>query len=167
MGLLVTDETLEQVLVIFPLSLMLFVAVYFNFWQYSTSLYFGRFITLITQGQTAYFDQFSPVLSRNYEIARVVAEHSSATDQVFVWGDSAAIYALSKRLPPIKYVADYHINDFSSKEETYTNLAIRPPKIIVFLKEAAPFPQLEYFVKAQYIPLKSPAGSSIWYNTRQ
>ncbi len=167
MGLLVTDETLEQVLVIFPLSLVFFVAVYFNFWQYSTSLYFDRLGTLVTQGQDAYFDKFSPVVSRNYEIARFVTQTTKPTDRIFVWGDSASIYALSRRVPPIKYVADYHIHDFSSEAETYAEIQATKPKLIIILDEAQPFLALQQFVETNYTQAQSPHGSSIWYNTSQ
>jgi hypothetical protein len=107
------------------------------------------------------------VLSRNYEVARILAADTKPTDTVFVWGDSAGIYALSKRLPPIKYVADYHIRDFSSEEETYNALVSMPPKMIVFLTEAGAFESLTQFVKSHYAPVESPSGATIWYNTSQ
>lgn len=166
-GLLFTDETLEQVLTIFPLIGVFFVAVYFQFWQYSTSLYFGRFITLLTKNTHEYFESFSPTVERNYEIAKLITTTTNVSDPVFIWGDSAGIYALSQRLPPIKYVADYHIKDFSSVEETITALEMNHPKMLVFLPESPTPEALSRFAKRYYYPMQSISGALVWYNTSQ
>lgn len=167
LGILTTDDSLEQALVVFPLSAVFFVGVYFHFWQYSSSLYFGRFITLLTEGQDAYFDRFSPVVKRNYDLSELIDQTTSESDHIFVWGDSASIYALSKRIPPIKYVADYHIKDFSSEEETLKGLTINPPKLMLFLPESELPEGLYRFAKTNYVSIKTLHGVTIWYNTSQ
>jgi hypothetical protein len=64
--------------------------------------------------------------------------------------DSPAVYALSKRLPPIKYVADYHVNDYSTKEIEAENLAENPPKFII-LTNNHPYPELAFLIKSKYL----------------
>ncbi len=166
-GLLITDDSFEQALVILPLTAAFLVPVYFQFWQYSSNIYIDRFQTLLTKSSSEYFDKFSPTVERNYELSRQIVQTTTATDTVFVWGDSAAIYALSKRLPPIKYVADYHITDFSSVDETLAGLNQNPPKIIVFLAESPPPQSIYLFAKLHYRQLEAAQNSSVWYNTSQ
>ncbi|MEJ2348003.1 MAG: hypothetical protein P8Y17_02260 [Patescibacteria group bacterium] len=119
-GVLITKETLEQCLSIIPLALFFFIPVYFNFWYYPVTPYYVRFIKFATKNITKeeYFDSFGGHIKRNYEIAEFLTQSTSKSDWVFVWGgNDSMVYALSRRLPPLKYVADYHIKDFSNQEE--------------------------------------------------
>ena len=84
-------------------------------------------------------------------------------DRIFVWGSTSTIYALAKRLPPIKYVADYHVKDFYSPETVLIDLAANPPKAVVVLSEADSFPQLNQFLKQNFIKIKTIQTAEIWY----
>ena len=75
--------------------------------------------------------------------------------------DSAAVYALSKRLPPIKYVADYHINDYSSKEIEAKNIASTLPKFII-LSSSYPFPELGQLLKSSYLLVNQIEDANIY-----
>jgi len=168
LGLLFTDETKEQALVIFPLTLLFFVPVYFGFWNYSTSHYVRRFQTYVNSGfSLEYLNEFGDHTNRNYEVANYIKTRTGINDRVFVWGDSSAIYALSNRLPPIKYVADYHIRDFSSVEETLSALRKAPPAMVVILSEAALPEELLSFTEEMYTEIHRMNGAAVWYNTKQ
>src|SRR3989339_506559 len=134
LGILLTNKTLEQSLTVIPLALAFFVPFYYKFWYYPTSTYFQRFINfaLGKVDRQEYFNGFSPNLNTNYKLADFLQKSVQKSEKIFVWGnDSAAIYSLSKRLPPFKYVADYHINDFTSKEKIGKILGEQKPKFVV------------------------------------
>jgi hypothetical protein len=64
--------------------------------------------------------------------------------------DSAAVYALAKRLPPIKYVVPYHVNDYSTTGIVAKDIAINPPKFII-LTDSYRYPELMPLVRDNYI----------------
>jgi len=148
-----SEKSLEQSLVVLPLSLAFFVPVYYKFWFYPTTTYYERFVKFAAGVETKsqYFNGFSTNMNRDYKIAEFLSQSSHVTDRVFMWDpDSPAVYALSKRLPPIKYVADYHVNDYSTKEIEAENLAVNPPKFII-LTNNHPYPELDFLIKSKYL----------------
>lgn len=166
-GILIASTRLEQVWTIIPLSLAIFVPVYFKFYYYDSINYYSRFSQFVT-GQTnkwQYFNSFDQNTTRNYEIAKFLQESSTTNDRIFVWGDSSTIYAASHRLPPIKYVANYHINDFSSQEETIDKLNQNMPKFIVVLPNSPEFLALNTLLRENYLPIQNIDGADIWYLT--
>jgi len=151
LAILFTQKSIEQSLAIIPLAVAFFVPVYFKFWYYPTSPYYLRFIKFATgqMSKETYLSSFGGNVLRNYKIANYI-KRTDETNKLFVWGDGVAIYALSRRLPPIKYVADYHLREFSSKRETLAALNLQRPEIIVVLPGADPFPQLGSFLSNNY-----------------
>ena len=101
-----------------------------NFWRYPILPYYVRFYELATNkiDKSEYFSTFGGQVPRNYKIAEFIVTSTKKEDKVFIWGDASPIYALSRRFPPIKYVADYHIKDFSNK------LNITKEKTAYFIK---------------------------------
>ena len=100
-----TEKSLEQSLAVIPLALAFFVPVFYKFWLCPTTSYYLHFINFAIRRETkaVYFNGFSPTTNRNYEIAQFLVTSSNTSDRVFMWGpDSATVYALSKRLPPLK-----------------------------------------------------------------
>ena len=165
LGILISNKTIEQSLTVIPLTLTFFVPFYYKFWYYPTSTYYQRFINfaLGKVDRQEYFNSFSPNLNTNYEIANFLAKSAQKDDRVFVWGnDSSAIYSLSKRLPPTKYVADYHIKDFSSYEETIKMLNQENPKFIVVTLNSFSFPKLSEFLSQKYYIISEIDSSQIW-----
>ena len=164
-GVLLSNKTIEQSLTVIPLSLAFFVPFYYKFWYYPTSTYYQRFVnfTLGKIDRQKYFDEFSPNLNTNYKIADFIAKSSSKNDKVFVWSnDASAIYSLSRRLPPTKYVADYHIKDFSTYEETITMLDSKRPKFIITTENSFSFPELIEFLNQKYYIISEIDSSQIW-----
>jgi hypothetical protein len=163
-SILFTNKSLEQSLTVFPLALFFFVPVYYKFWVYPTTTYYVRFVNLVTQKITKeeYFDGFSGTTNRNYKIAEFLSQSSQKTDRVFMWSpDSAAVYALSKRLPPTKYVADYHVYDYSSKLIEAEKMSVDPPKFII-LSNSYPYPELDQLLKSSYLLVNQIEDTNIY-----
>lgn len=165
LGMLFSLENVEQNLTVIPLTVAFFVPFYFKFWYYPTSTYYVRFLKFATKqiSKNEYFNSFSPNVVTNYDIANFLINSSTKKDKIFVWSnDSAAIYSLARRLPPMKYVADYHFNDFSSKKEILDNLSKMLPKFIVITSNSSPFPELNTFVNSNYYIISDAESSQIW-----
>lgn len=164
LGMLFTLRNIEQVLVILPLTFTLFVPVYYKFWHYPTFPYYARFVNFalgkITKDQ--YLSTFGGQVQRNYKIANYLLSLTKPQEKVFVWGDSSPIYALSRRLPPGKYVADYHIRDFSNPVEVMNGLRNSPPPFIVVLPNSNPFPELIIFLRNNYTLAESIDDAQVW-----
>lgn len=164
-GILATNQTKLQTLSIIPLTLAFFVPVYFKFWYYPTFPYYSRFIKLIT-GQMArnqYLDTFGSQVARNYKIAEFIQSTTIQTDKIFIWGDGSPIYALSRRFPPIKYVADYHIKDFSTSGEVASGLMEKLPLYIIVLPDSSPLPnEIKSILDKNYGVMKTIDGTTIW-----
>lgn len=164
LSILFAEKSVEQSLAILPLTVFLFVPVYYKFWFYPTTTYYTRFIkfALGVQEKSTYFGGFSTNVNRNYKIAEFLTQSSRQSDRVFMWDpDSATIYALSKRLPPIKYVADYHINDYSSRADQAESIALNPPKFII-LSNSYPYPELNPLLKRSYLLINQMEGVNIY-----
>ena len=164
-AMLFSLRTIEQTLVVLPLTVMFFVPVYFKFWHYKTLPYYVRFAKFAT-GQitkSEYLSSFGGHIEPSYEIADFITNSTKKNDPVFVWGsDSSLIYALSRHLPPIKYVAQYHIKDFSSNEEVLEKLQETNPKLIIILPNSPNFGDVIPFLRKNYILVQEISGAEIW-----
>ena len=154
----------EQVLVILPISLAIFVPFYFNFWHYNTIPYYVRFVRFVSGNISyeQYLSSFGSQVPRNYKIAAYLVSSTSKEEKVFVWGEGSPIYALSKRFPPGKYVTDYHIKDFSSTEETVSTLSQNLPSFIVILPDSEPLFKLETLLSKNYGLTETIDEAQIW-----
>jgi hypothetical protein len=163
-AMLFTVQNIEQVLTIIPLTLLFVTPVYYKFWNYPTLPYYEKFLKFAVKNITKdeYFTTFGGNVAKNYKIANFIVNSTYKTDKIFVWGDGQVIYALSKRLPPGKYLADYHIKDFSNKEETLDTLTQNKPKLVVVLPESDNFPALESFLRTNYFMIDEIGGGQIW-----
>lgn len=164
-GMLFTLNSLEQSLVIFPLALTFVAPIYYNFWHYKTLPYYQKFVKFAVGQSTRdeYIQTFGGHIPISYEISDFVIKSTREDDLVFVWGpNNSLIYALSRRLPPIRYVAQYHIADFSSPEEVVSALEKENPKLIVILDEAPIFRELSDLLRDKYIQVEIVDGAEIW-----
>jgi hypothetical protein len=164
LAILFTEKTREQTLVILPLAAAFLVPFYFKFWYYPTTPYYTKFIKFAVgqMPKDQYLSTFGGQVPRNYKIANYITSSTKRKDKVFVWGDSSAIYALSRRLPPGKYVADYHIKDFSSNEETMSVLISDMPEFVIVLDNSSVFPNLNLFLRSNYGLSQEIDDASIW-----
>lgn len=163
-GMLFTLTTIEQALTILPITAFLIAPLYYDFWHYKSLPYYERFLKYATRqiSEEEYRDSFGENVVKDYKIAEYLSSHTSGENKIFVWGDNGSIYALTRMLPPVKFVADYHINDFYSQEQTITDLNTNKPSYIVILESGSPFPLLDQFVEKNYILVKTIDGAQIW-----
>lgn len=163
-GMLFSQKAKGHVLALIPITIALFVPVYFRFWYYPTLPYYVRFTKLSVgaMSKQEYLESFGSHIPRNYRVAQHLISTTDYHDKVFVWGDSSMIYALSRRLPPIKYVADYHIKDFSSNREIVAQLEKDPPAVVVILSNSNPPSELTSFLGQMYLPSQTIDGTEIW-----
>jgi len=160
-----TQKTLEQVLVIIPLALFFLVPKYYNFWHYKTLPYFEKFVKFAIGKQTydQYLQTFGSNVERNYKISEYIVSVTKESEKIFVWGsDSSAIYAITKRFPPGKYIADYHIKDFSSDNQTVLTLRSDPPSFIVILPSSPEIKGMQNFLTTNYGLTEKIDGAEIW-----
>jgi 4-amino-4-deoxy-L-arabinose transferase-like glycosyltransferase len=166
LGILLADKTLLQSLSIIPLLVAFSVPVIYKFWYYPTTPYYWKFIQFAvgkTDRQT-YFSTFGSRVNSDYQVADFIVKSTYPKDKIFVWGsDSSNIYALSRHLPPSKFVADYHINDFSSKELEAKKLYADKPVLIIITPKAGAFPQLIALLRTFYIPISTIDGTEVWH----
>ena len=148
-----TEKNREQAFAVIPLTLIFFVPFFYKFYNYGTFAYYQRFVNFAV-GKTnkdAYFKSFSVETPRNYEIANFLATSSSTNERVFVWdSDAPTIYALSRRLPPIKFTAPYHVADYSNKREVSKEINQNLPRFIV-LTDKFPLPEIMNLIREKYI----------------
>ena len=84
----------------------------------------------------SFFDADTP---RDYAIASFIRANTTPADKVFIWGDSAQIYALSDKLPPYQYAVAYHvIQSPQLLDETQKAIDAIQPKYIIVLPETQP-----------------------------
>jgi 4-amino-4-deoxy-L-arabinose transferase-like glycosyltransferase len=164
LGMLFAEKTVEQALVVLPLALGLFVPVYYKFYYYQTGSYYMRFVNFATgkMSKAQYFQSFASTVNRNYKIADFLVTSSLPSDKVFMWDpDSAIVYALSRRLPPIKYVADYHITDYSSLGIVAKELTLNPPKFII-LTSGHPYSEINSLLRSKYLLINQIENANIY-----
>lgn len=164
LGMLFILKNFEQVLVIIPLTVFLFVPYYFNFWRYQTVPYYTNFVRFASGklDRESYLKTFGSHIPRNYKIANFIASSTNTNEKIFIWGDGSAIYALSRRLPPGKYVADYHIRDFSTPKETMNSLNQNMPSYIIILPDTDYFAELNSFINVNYVLVETVEKAEIW-----
>lgn len=108
-----------------------------------TARYYQNVLSFLS-GHTSVRDYqtfFDPETPRDYDLVSYINHHTTARDQIYIWGDSPQIYALTKKLPPNKYTASYHIIEHENAfEETQEAIDKTKPKFIITLSEAPPLP---------------------------
>lgn len=163
-AMLFSLKTMEQILVIIPLAIAFYVPVHYEFWSYPTLSYYQRFLNLATGqiSESEYLNTFGGHVERNYKIADYLISTTKRNEKVFVWGDSSAIYALSRRLPPTRYVADYHFRDFSTPQLTIEVLEKDFPTVVVVLPDSDSFPALGILLRSNYAISEEIGGAKIW-----
>lgn len=115
--------------------------------------YYQNFFAYITGGKShseysRWFDRKTP---RNYELAKFVETRTSEKDYLFIWANEPQIYFLSKRLPPNRYTAAYHIDWFNGFDDAYQKILSKSPKFILVEKpQPYSFPQLDILLASAY-----------------
>lgn len=164
-SILIYSKNMEQVFSIIPLCLLIFVPVFYKYSYYPTFSYYTRFAEFAVGkiNRNQYMSLFDRNANSNYQIADFITKSTKTNDRIFVWGDSPAIYALSRRLPAIKYTAAYHVLDFSSRKEALSQISQKNPTFIVVLFGSPKFEELQSFLGQNYLLISTIDGSQIWH----
>ncbi len=142
--------------------LLIIVMIWFQFspnitWSF---LYYQNAIQFITgqKSVNAYQTFFNPHVPRDYAIASFITTHTQPSQTVFIWGNDPQIYALSHKIPPIKYTVAYHVTENNALNQTQQIINKVYPKYIIVLKESQPLP----FAIPLYIMRYSTSGATIY-----
>lgn len=107
-------------------------------WTKNPFTYYPNFISYLsahksTEDYQQYFDANVP---RNYAVAEYIRDVVKQKEDVFIWGNSAQIYVLANKVPPVKYTVAYHIA-YNKQTIDETSLALQKinPEFIVILPD--------------------------------
>lgn len=107
----------------------------FHFQVYGKNIeYYKNFFNFVTDRKNvvqyeAFFDSNTP---RDYIIAEFISMNTQKDEDVFLWSDSAQIYALSNKLPIGKYIVAYHIKFYDNADtDTKNRIETIKPKYII------------------------------------
>lgn len=136
------------------LFIILILVSYFYFKVYKKPFsYYANYIEFITNHKSIisyerFFDELTP---RDYEIASFINTNVNKNESVFLWSNSASIYALSHKTPLGKYIVAYHITFYKNAVlETKIAIEKNKPRYIIqttnapFLKDILSSYQLRY-----------------------
>ncbi|RJQ27483.1 hypothetical protein C4577_01480 [Candidatus Parcubacteria bacterium] len=131
-------------LLYFKLFILLFAVILitknFHFYKKNTA-YYKNYVNFVLGKKSvasyqAFFDRNTP---RDYDIANFIKLNTKEEDNIFLWSDSAQIYALSGKLPPGRYTVAYHIAFYKNAlEETRRDIYNKKPKYIIATKNYSP-----------------------------
>jgi len=139
--------------------LLLFAYLFFHFWHYPQISYYKNFLRYTTGkiGKQAYFSFWGERTVENYRLAKFINQIVKPEENIFVWGDAACVYAISKRLPPGRFTVNYHIFDFNGYQETLEAIQNKRTRLVIKLKEEkTSWPQLDAVLKENYFSFSDP-----------
>lgn len=109
-----------------------------------TGEYYQNFFAFIggQKNMTEYQRFFDSDVPRDYDVARYLKSQPDKDQGVFIWGNSAQIYALSGTLPPGRYTVAYHIayGNEKAKHELQGVLDKEKPQFIVIMPDIKEVP---------------------------
>lgn len=138
--------------------------IFYKFGYFAVFPYYQNFILWATgaRSQDEYFAAFDRKVPRTYKVARHIAEHTQQDEPIFVWGNEPAIYALSRRLPPGRYTAAYHIHDFNGYGETLLAIEKTNPLYIVTIIGERGFPGLDAYISKNYVLVETFEDTNVY-----
>lgn len=123
--------------ILFNIFLIIFlIALVRTQFNYYTNIagYYSNYINFVIGDKTVvsyqtFFDSSTP---RNYEIANFIRANSNKNDSVFILSDSSTIYYLADKLPPGRYIVEYHISFYKDAiNETRKAIGKANPKFFI------------------------------------
>lgn len=129
-----------------------------------TVMYYQNFIDFISNAKSikSYYRFFDKNTPRDYAIAEFIRVNTDEKETVFLWSDSAQIYALSNKLPPGKYAVSYHVTFYKNGiQETMQAIDNVKPKYIIETKNTR-----EGYIFLQNYRLKSVIKEALIYERK-
>jgi len=101
-----------------------------------------------TNSYQAFFDGNTP---RDYKLANFIRSLDKTDRSVFLWSDSAQIYALANHVPPGRFVTAYHIWPFPERiVETKRMIDTKKPEYIIVTSEKEEIFEMLDFYEQKY-----------------
>lgn len=147
------------------LLLFLLTLNFYKFGYYSVLPYYQNFLSWVSgqKTQEEYFRSFDQKVPRTYRLAEIITARTHPNDKIFIWGTAPEVYALSRRLPPGRFITAFHIHDNQAYQETLRALEEQKPKYIIVLQnEKGGFPGFFEFLQRNYIFIENVNGAEIW-----
>ncbi len=148
----------DFILPLVAIGMLIFSHNHYQFWRYPQLSYYQNFAKKLIGAKTneEYISYWGYRALENQKLAKFVKETTLPDESIFVWGEASCSYALSNRLPPGRYVVNYHISDFDGYEETLKAIENKKPKLIIKMKEEEKhWPELDLYLEKNYLPLVS------------
>lgn len=134
-------QNIKQILVNSIVIVVVFFLITSTFTFYrKTTAYYTNYIHFITgkKGVEAYQSFFDRNTPRDYDIANFIQANTKASEEVFLWSDSAQIYALANKLPVSRYIVAYHMTFYKNAIiETKTSVRKHVVKYIISTKNSS------------------------------
>ncbi len=154
-----------------PVVLAIVGFFYYQFYFYPVLPYYNNFFSLLSgnKSREEYRNWFDPRMDRVYKAAEFLRTSTLQDEPVFVWGDEAMIYALSRRQPPTRFVVAYHLQSHFYQTDRYQKalekLQADRPKVVLY-DSRLPFdwPALRQWLYEDYYRLASWSGLQAWYS---
>jgi hypothetical protein len=148
----------SQLLSLFSILFFVLILFRFKFYFYPVFRYYSNFYSyaLHKKSVSDYKNYFGSQVNNTYKISEFIKNNTNPNDKIFIWGDEPYVYALSTRLPPLKYIVAYHIVDFNGYQLTMDKIKANLPKFILYYQMSnRPFPELDLFIKNYYYVAKT------------
>ncbi|MBI4080757.1 MAG: hypothetical protein HY430_03240 [Candidatus Levybacteria bacterium] len=149
-GLLIQLFRRHRLIVIMACIGIVLLARNFGFYSLKKTVgYYPNYLQFVLQQKSfrdyiAFFDSDTP---RDYAVANILRRHPPENNTVFIWGNSASMYALSDTLPPGRYTVAYHIgSNKAAVAETAAAIEETKPGFIVIMPDIpyVPFSLTDY-----------------------
>ena len=147
------------------LAIFIYSIVFYKFYSYPTFPYYVNFLSFITKQESVeeYRSYFGDRVNRTYKLANIISSRTTKKDRIFIWGTLPELYALSRRIPPVKYTTSFHIKDLRVEAGVMQSLAASRPKYIIKLLDAKEtLPGLDEFLFENYILIEEIEGAQVW-----
>lgn len=119
-----------------------------------TVLYYENYLSFVSGRKTlvSYREFFDKNTTRDYSLANFIRTNTSSFENIFLWGDSAQVYALSNKLPPGRYTVAYHVTFYKNAIlETKDAIDAVKPKYIIVTKNSSEVVNFLRFYNLKFI----------------
>lgn len=116
LGLAIDSVKMRFIALVTVVGLVILFNRFFPYYKKNTA-YYQNYIDYIQNRKSveeyqSFFDSITP---RDYRLADFIKEFTEPNEEVLLWTNSAQIYYLSHKVPPIRYIASYHISPVESR----------------------------------------------------
>lgn len=141
-GLIIEETKLRKFTILLFLISLILILKNFNFYG-KTIFYYQNFTSFIigNKSVTSYRAFFDRKVPGDYEIVSFIKTNTKTSDNIFLWGNDAQIYAMVGKLPPGRYAVAYHIAGYKDGiQNTKNGIEKEKPKFIIVMPDVGQMP---------------------------